>query len=62
MNNIRAFKALILKYESITQEMIDNCDDDPLHSASQQLTGFGTTGTCTYGSKQPDKKRRSEIT
>lgn len=47
MNNIRAFKALILKYENITQEMINACDPHSDDSIAQQLTGFGGTSTCT---------------
>ena len=47
MNNIHAFKALILKYESITQDMINGCDSDSNESIAEQLTGFGGTQTCT---------------
>lgn len=46
--NIKAFKALILKYESITEEDIEKAEKEhqPLFIA-QSLTGFGYNSTCT---------------
>jgi len=59
-SNLKEFKELILKYESITIEKIENSDSyqnsmDPKNGIEewfseevmQELTGFGTLATCT---------------
>ena len=49
INNLREFKALIERYETITieevRDVMDNMSSDD--SAASVLTGFGATATCT---------------
>ena len=43
--NLKEFKALIKRYESITLEEIKKAGN--IHFAPDKLTGFGTSDTCT---------------
>ena len=49
MKNLKEFKALIIRYESITIEEIENAlkDVDDIIDAAKALTGFGYEDTCS---------------
>lgn len=46
-NNIQQFKALILKYESITEEKINTVRDEDGYWTITKLTGFGFSNKCS---------------
>ena len=49
--NIKAFKALILRYESITKKNIKEASKQDTHHIAEFLTGFGYTKSCTLCQK-----------